>query len=216
MKRPYRVKNIAGLQVGRLFVIRFVGLDKKHASLWECQCLCGRKTKATGPRLRAGHTRSCGCLFQESAAANRFKHGDALSSGATAEYRCWSAMIQRCHNSKSSAYKNYGGRGIEVCERWRTYPNFLADMGRKPSPTLTIDRINNDGNYEPGNCRWATRSEQQRNTRVQLVVRKQCLVCKRKTGHIKGSDPAFGMCRHCGNKRPLNVKRLAVARSIGQ
>lgn len=99
------------------------------------------------------------------------RHGESSGArrGETVEYRCWRGLRQRCCNPKTRAFKRYGGRGIIVCERWlHSYENFLADMGRKPTPAHSIDRINGDGNYEPGNCRWATQSEQMRNVRRPL------------------------------------------------
>jgi hypothetical protein len=94
------------------------------------------------------------------------RHGDAKRRGTAAEYRCWKNMRARCHDERNKAFKNYGSRGIAVCERWRSsYVNFLADMGRRTSARHSIDRTDNDGNYEPGNCCWATRSEQNRNQR---------------------------------------------------
>ena len=93
-------------------------------------------------------------------------HGDARRGRKTADWRCWSGMIRRCEEPQNKCYANYGGRGIKVCERWRNdYATFLADMGRKPSSRHSIDRIDNDGDYEPSNCRWATNSEQQKNKR---------------------------------------------------
>jgi hypothetical protein len=86
----------------------------------------------------------------------------------TPEYYAWAASIRRCHNPRNPYYRNYGGRGIQVCDRWRkSFANFLSDVGVRPSPELTLDRVNNDGNYEPGNVRWATRSEQNSNQRRQ-------------------------------------------------
>jgi len=117
-----------------------------------------------------GKTRSCGCRIIQVLTANGYamrQHGESKSVGraASPEYRTWDGMKERCRNPNHKAYANYGGRGISVCERWLDFESFLLDMGRRPSPTHSIDRINNDGNYEPGNCRWATRDEQNRNQR---------------------------------------------------
>ncbi len=102
----------------------------------------------------------------------RTTHGHSAAGVTSREYRTWSAMIQRCTNPRYDGYRNYGGRGIEVCERWRTFANFLADMGPRPDGT-SLDRVNNDGNYEPGNCRWATRSEQNSNQRAARRTREE-------------------------------------------
>jgi hypothetical protein len=100
-----------------------------------------------------------------------FKHGFTSKPKRRFEYSVWASMLTRCHNPKSVRFYNYGGRGISVCERWATsFENFLDDMGFAPSPAYSIDRINNDGNYEPGNCRWATRKEQSNNTRFNRTL----------------------------------------------
>ncbi len=130
---------------------------------WKCRCDCGTEFTALAGNLRSGKTKSCGCL-RDKLAKDRIRHGQARKRSITNEHRIWRGMIQRCTNPKSTSWKHYGARGISVCERWMTFENFFADMGKKPDD-LSIDRINNDGNYEPSNCRWATRSEQQRNKR---------------------------------------------------
>jgi hypothetical protein len=117
--------------------------------------------------LRGRGILSCGCFQQEQASKANTTHGDSRRNGKrTPEYQAWTGMIKRCSNPSEIGFRHYGGRGIKVCERWRhSFPNFLADMGRKPSPKHSIERNDNDGNYEPSNCRWATQKEQIHNKR---------------------------------------------------
>lgn len=164
-KTEGKVVDRTGQTFGRLTVIRRAEERKagRRGVVWECQCACGAVVNVAAERLGV-RTRSCGCLHREMAGDRTRTHGDSKS----AEHRTWSGMITRCENPNREKFRDYGGRGIRVCERWRGangYQNFLADMGRRPSPRHSIDRIDVDGNYEPGNCRWATPSEQARNTR---------------------------------------------------
>lgn len=141
---------------------------------WLCRCSCGAHVVAAGSALRTGRINSCGC--QRSATARRrvaehgvpdntrHDHGNSRKAARTPTYISWMNMIQRTSNRKNPAWKDYGGRGITVCERWRDFANFLADMGERPAG-LTLDRIDNDRGYEPGNCRWATWTEQRLNQR---------------------------------------------------
>ena len=127
-----------------------------------CLCVCGNMAYVLINNLFNGNTTSCGCYQKEMAKNTQTKHNDCDS----VEYQCWAGIIKRCTNKNSIRYQYYGGRGISVCERWRnSYSNFLEDMGRKPGDEFSIDRINNDGDYEPGNCKWATYSEQAYNRR---------------------------------------------------
>ncbi len=163
MSRPIT----AGDRFGRLVVTAYVG---QSAS---CLCDCGAMTDVRGDHLRSGETRSCGCLRRDvgRAVGAMTTHGHARGGGCSPEYSAWCAMVQRCTVVTTAGYENYGGRGIAVCDRWReSFEAFLADMGKRTSPRHSLDRINNDGNYEPGNCRWATAQEQRRNTRQNRVV----------------------------------------------
>lgn len=151
--------NLAGKVFTRL-TARERDISRTRRVYWICECECGSSASVAAADLKSGHTKSCGCLNSESRKSKALRHG----YNRTTTYVCWSNMLARCGNANRPDFKNYGGRGITVCERWLDFANFLADMGEKPSG-LTIDRINNDGNYEPGNCRWATPSEQRRNQR---------------------------------------------------
>lgn len=161
-KRPY--KNILGRAFGWLTVIAETEKRTKHQQrIWECKCECGATTFVTTTRLIHGTTRSCGCRKQELRLRSVITH----NRSKTPEYSSWRSMRERCQNPNSKYYPRYGGCGIVICERWQTFENFREDMGLRPSLKHTIDRYpNNDGNYEPGNCRWATKKEQSRNTKT--------------------------------------------------
>lgn len=159
------VKDMRGQVFNRLTVTKHLGVTPRGA-IWRCKCICGKETDAYTGDLRSGHKKSCGCLFHEKAGAHLRKHGKYL----TPEYGSWQGMIKRCTNPNHKSFSRYGGRGITIDPRWMDIANFLADMGPRPSPDHTIDRIDNNGNYEPGNVRWATRSEQQRNMRSNHLV----------------------------------------------
>ena len=155
------IKDIVGQRFGKLIVLSRLPASKDRRTRWKCVCDCGNETIARGESLKLSHKRSCGCLHRRS-------HGEASrrKKKPSAEYRTWNGMIRRCTNKNEKSWHRYGGRGITICDRWRhSYPNFLADVGRRPSDKHSLDRIDVNGNYEPGNVRWATASQQMKNRR---------------------------------------------------
>ena len=164
--------DLFGKTFGRLKVVSYAGVNSWRKARWLCQCSCGTETVVEAAQLRRGRSGSCGCLRRETAGTYRRTGFRSPSIVNTPEYLAYYGMRARCEKPSKRDYKNYGGRGIYVCERWREGDGvlsgiacFLADMGRRPSATHSLDRIDNEGPYAPSNCRWATRSQQRQNQR---------------------------------------------------
>lgn len=164
-----RCESLIGQRFGMLTILDIGQSDKKGHSRWFCLCDCACFCEVGGKNLRTGHTTSCGCLGR-SKLELRTTHGNTIGARHTSEYSARHQAKQRCFNPKTKQWQDYGGRGITMCDRWRdSFEAFLEDMGPRP-PKTSIDRKNNGGNYEPGNCRWATKKEQQRNMRTNVLV----------------------------------------------
>lgn len=162
MGRP--VVDLVGRVFGRLTVERLDHVSREGAK-WQCSCSCGNKTVVTGNALRKGTCTSCGCLRSELGRARATTHGQT----GTHAYTVWRGMRERCGLSSHKSFEAYGGRGIRVCDRWEnSFETFLSDMGQPPSARHSIERVMVDGNYEPGNCIWATPAQQARNRRTSV------------------------------------------------
>ncbi|TXJ78613.1 hypothetical protein E2C11_16535 [Streptomyces lavendulae] len=158
--------GLTGRRFGRLLVIEQAGRSARKDVMWRCRCDCGEEVTTSASSLSLGRTQSCGCLRREAVAAAATRHGQSDNP----LHKRWRNMLDRTGNPEHPAYPDYGGRGITVCERWRAFENFAADMGPTFSSDLSLDRIDNDGNYEPANCRWATLHEQARNRRDNRTI----------------------------------------------
>ncbi len=167
---PRYSPDLTGQKFFRLTVIRTVR-NHRNQKAWECLCSCGNTRVVTASNLYSGKSNSCGCYRNERTAARMTRHGHSAGGSRSKEYSTWMGMRSRCFNPADRRYADYGGRGITLCERWEnSFEAFYADMGARPSPRHSIDRINNDGPYAPGNCRWATAQQQANNKRNNRIL----------------------------------------------
>jgi hypothetical protein len=170
-----RIVDLTGRRFGRWIVLGLTGgnttlVNGHYVAIWSVRCDCGALGSVQRTSLMRGRSRSCGCLRLEMSSARKLTHGHTAGHVRTTEYVIWSGIHQRCGDPRSAAYESYGGRGITVCARWHDFASFLADVGPRP-PGLSLDRFpNKDGNYEPGNVRWATPREQMNNTRSNVLI----------------------------------------------
>lgn len=198
-----QARDLTGKKSGRLVVIRRDGSNKKEP-LWLCKCDCGNMVRVAASKIVGGTTRSCGCFKADMHRKRLWKHGHSAGGRVSPTYKTWEDMLNRCLH-----HVDYAGRGITVCERWRAFKNFLEDMGERPKG-LTIERKDNDGNYEPGNCKWATYSEQNSNQRPRGIRTRRHANCRLTDEQIQQimCDPRSGA--EIG--RELSVDRHTVNR----
>ena len=181
------IMNLSSMKFGFLTAIEYSGRSGSNKPLWKCLCECGSIKIVSSQSLTSGTTKSCGCKKRAFLIKYTTKHG--LSK--TPEYGIWCAMISRCSCVNNDAYENYGGRGITICKQWKSFSQFIHDMGPRPSTQHTIERKNNNQGYTPENCIWATRDVQLRNTRrnkqISYMGKTQCLSAWAKEFGIKVS-----------------------------
>lgn len=206
-----RITEKLGANYGYWTIISDVCMRKKHGNklkaYWLCRCVCGKEAYIRGCKLRSGESKSCGCKRPGGKKGVKWKSTPKYLAGRIEDhhvagtYRSWDGMNRRCYDTNSPSFKDYGGRGIEVCERWHTsFDNFCTDMGLRPEG-MSIDRINVNGNYEPDNCKWSSRLEQRNNCR--------------NTVHANG-EPLSEYCRRHGLDRRLLYPRLKKGMTIEQ
>ncbi len=162
------MKDLTGKVFGKLTAVQRIG-KRRYESLWLCKCECGNTSQVGIGALNSGNTKSCGCSHKESQLRNCRKHGHSSQTKISPTYISWSEMKSRCNNPKHTGYERYGGRGITIFQSWMQFQNFLNDMGERPSG-MTLERKDVNGNYDPDNCKWATKLEQANNTTTNKFI----------------------------------------------
>ena len=212
--------DITGQRFGRLVALRDAGRkrnsNKRSTVVWLCRCDCGKEVITTGVLLRAGETKSCGCLKRIN--SGRRTHGmSSYGTTRTPEYVTWGMMRKRCNNKNDARYNDYGGRGITVCERWNSFENFLADMGPRPKG-FSIERVNVDGNYEPSNCKWIPWRDQSKNRRHKTHCKKGHELSPENTTISYDGKYSHRRCKACyavGRKARQHLRRRVAGDTAG-
>lgn len=195
--------DMTGRRFGKLLVLDGNRRDRAkngwviHKCLVRCDCQFATEKLVRYHDLRSGKVLSCGCLHKEGLVSRNTKHGGSTRERRNPVYSVWSNMRRRCYDSSNIGYRNYGGRGITVCERWKnSFANFYVDMGDKPSPKHSLGRVDNDSNYEPNNCRWETHTQQKRNTRRTMLSEED--IPKIRNSYSKSEATIGGLAQHYG------------------
>jgi hypothetical protein len=204
--------DLTGQQFGRLAVLSRAGKDKHGNVRWNCVCSCGTEKEISGAVLRQGKAVSCGCFLREVASQTAKSNNTSHGMTSTPTYYAWQNMMTRCNNPNFKQYKDYGGRGIKVCERWRDFAKFYEDMGLKPEDA-SLDRKDNEGDYTPDNCRWATQEEQLYNRRSTIEWGgKTLLEWHKETG--MNYYTMYSRIKRYGNLFPPQLEGLGRAKAM--
>lgn len=191
MPKGERKTEIAKARIGEVFglltIIEWLGSSKDRKAVYRFVCLCGNQCiKALSNVKVSGQYASCGCSSNVGRVRHHMKHGGSMRGAMMPEYKIWQGMRSRCEQQNNKTYNYYGGKGVSVCERWKDFGNFISDMGRRPSADFEIDRIDHNGNYEPGNCRWLFHAKNtSRSARLAHSLRRNILYPVDRVAHIQ-------------------------------
>lgn len=192
--RKGRNKVCVGQVFGRWQVLSLYGIANGNNRVWLCACRCGETGVVRGYSMNNGHSNSCGCLKRELAVGAMAAKTTVHGMSRTPVWITWSNMLTRCRSKRSDDYAIYGGRGISVCPEWDSFETFYRDMGGRP-PGKSLDRIDTDGNYEPGNCRWATSAEQNQNKRNNKLDWEKVAAIRARGGLLRPLAEEYGVHR---------------------